>query len=39
MKVGNNFKEIDIKSCTCYFFHDMINVKNLDPNKVKVAEN
>ena len=28
-------KEIDIKNCT-YFFDHMINIKNLDPNKIKL---
>ena len=32
------FKDIDIKNCTYYFFNDMINIKNLDPNKFKIYE-
>ena len=28
----NSVKEINIKNCTYYFFDDMINIKNLDPN-------
>ena len=28
-------KEIDIKNCT-YFFDHMINIKNLDSNKIKL---
>ena len=34
----NSVKEIDIKNCTYYFFNDMINIKNLDPNKIKIDE-
>ena len=33
-----NFKDLDIKNCTFYFFNDMINIKNLDPNKIKIDE-
>ena len=29
----NSVKEIDIKNCMHY---DMINIKNLDPNKIKI---
>ena len=36
--MNNKFKEIDIKNRTYYFFHDMINIKNLDPNKIKIDE-
>ena len=32
------FKDIDIKNWTYYFFNDMINIKNLDPNKFKIYE-
>ena len=27
--------QINVKNCTCYFFDDMINIKNLDPNQIK----
>ena len=37
-KMSNKFKEIDITNCTYYFFHDMINIKNLNPNKIKINE-
>ena len=30
-------KEIGIKNCT-YFSNDMINIKNLDPNNIKLDE-
>ena len=32
------FKSIDAKNRTQYRFDDMINIKNLDPNKIKVDE-
>ena len=32
----SNVKKIDINNCTYYFFDDMINKKNLVPNKVKI---
>ena len=38
----NSLKEINIKNCTNKFFNDMSilkNIKNLDPNKIKVDEN
>ena len=31
-------KEIDIKYRTSYFFDDMINIRNFDPNKIKIHE-
>ena len=31
-------KEIQIKSCTYYFFDDMINAEVLDPNKINIDE-
>ena len=36
--MGNKFKDIDIKNWTYYFFDDMINKKNLDPNNIKIDE-
>ena len=32
----NSVKEIDIKNCTYYFLDDLINIKYLDPNKIKI---
>ena len=29
-------EHIDIKNHTFYFFEDMINIKNLDPNKIRI---
>ena len=34
----NSAKEIDIKNGTYYFFDDMLNTQNLDPNKSKLYE-
>ena len=34
--MGNRFKDIDIKNLTYNFFDDMISVKALDPNKIKI---
>ena len=31
-------KEIDIKKCTNYFFNDMLNIKILNPNKIRADE-
>ena len=31
-----NIKEINIKNRTYYFFDDMINVKDFDPNLLKI---
>ena len=30
--MSNEVKDIDIKNRTYYFFNDMINIKNFDPN-------
>ena len=37
--MSNKFKDKEIKNPTNYFFNDMINIKNLDPNKIKIDEN
>ena len=37
--MGTKLKEIDIKNRTYYFFDDVINIKNFDPNKIKKDEN
>ena len=34
-----NIEEINIKSRTYYFFDDMINIKNFDPNLLKMDKN
>ena len=33
-----NIKQINIKNWTCYFFDDMINIKNFDPNLLKIEK-
>ena len=37
-KMGNRFKEIDIKNHTYYFLNDMINIKNLDLKKIRIQK-
>lgn len=32
----NSVNDINIENRTYYFFDDMINIKSLDPNKIKV---
>ena len=34
--MSNKVKDIDIKSRTYYFFHDIINIKNFDRNNIKI---
>ena len=34
----NKVKEIDIKNPMRYFFNDLINIKNVDPNKIKTEK-
>ena len=34
----NSVKEIDVQNCTYYLPSDMITMKNLDPNKIKIEE-
>ena len=36
MKMSNKVKDVDIKDCTYYFFNDIINIKNFDPNNIKI---
>ena len=37
--MSNKFKETDIKNRLCFFFDEIINIKNLDPNPNKVKIN
>ena len=37
--MSSKVKAIDIKNCTYYFLNDMINIKNFDPNNIKIDEN
>ena len=34
--MSNKFKDIYFKNCMYYFFDDLINIKNLDLNKIKI---
>ena len=36
--MSNKVKEIEIKVQTYYFFNDIINIKNFDPDKIKTDE-
>ena len=36
--MSNKVKDIDIKIQTYYFFNDIINIKNFDPNNIKTDE-
>ena len=36
--MSNKFKDIDIKNHLYYFFNDIMNIKNIDPNKIKIDE-
>ena len=36
--MSNKVKDIDIKNRTYYFFNDMTNIKNFDPNNIKIDE-
>ena len=36
--MSNKLKDIDIKNHAYSFFDDIINIKNLDPNKIKTDE-
>ena len=36
--MSNKVKEIDIKKQTYYFFDDIINIKNVDANNIKIDE-
>ena len=38
IKISNKVKDIDIKNRTYYFFNDIINIKNFDPNNIKIDE-
>ena len=37
-KMSNKVKEIDIKYQTYCFFDDVINIKNFNPNNIKIDE-
>ena len=39
LKMTNKVKEIDIKNKHTIFFDDNIDMKNFDPNNIKIDEN
>ena len=38
MESNNKLKEIDIKSCTCYYFDDKIKFEYFDPDNILMDE-
>ena len=36
--MSNKVKDINIKNRTYYFFNDIINIENFDPNDIKIDE-
>ena len=36
--MGNKLKDTDIENCTYYSFDDMISIKDLDLNKIKIDQ-
>ena len=36
--MSHKLKDIDTKNRTYYFFNDIINIKNLDSNNIKIDE-
>ena len=38
LKVSNKIKDISIKIPTYYFFDNIINIKNIDPNNIQIDE-
>ena len=36
--MSNKFKDIYIKNRTYYFFNDIINIENFNPNNIKIDE-
>ena len=36
IKISNKAKDIDIRNRANYFFIDIINIRNLDPNNIKI---
>ena len=38
-KMSSKVGDIDTKNRTYYFFNDIINIKNFDPNNIKIDEN
>ena len=38
LKMSIKVKDIDKENCSYYFFDDIINIENFDPNKIKIDE-
>ena len=38
MESNNELNKIDIKNCTCYYFHDIININDLDLDNILLDE-
>ena len=36
--MSNKVKDMNIKNCTYYFFNNIINTKQFDPNNIKIDE-
>ena len=36
--MSNSIKGIEVKNCMCYFFDDIISIKNLEQNNIKTDE-
>ena len=36
--MNSNVKDIDMKNRTYYFFNDITNIENFDPNNIKTDE-
>ena len=36
--MSNKIKDIDIKTCTYYFFNDILNIENFSSNNIKIDE-
>ena len=36
--MSNKVKDVNIKIDTHYFFEDIINIKDIDPNNIKIDE-
>ena len=38
MKISNKVKDINIKNRKYYFFNDIIDIANFEPNNIKIDE-
>ena len=36
--MSNKVKDVDMKNLTYYFFNDIIDLKNVDPNNINIDE-